>query len=127
MAIDFKMKPPIPGWEAMFEAGKTPVIEKFKAFKNVEPTDAGTLEDVLAEMDTQGITHSVILAEITNQGVRMMNWLNFSVSPEGDQFYGFIGIEDMTKGKPLKRYISMLRQGSFMVWRQTRQRSSRMC
>ncbi|WP_411844161.1 amidohydrolase family protein [Salinicoccus sp. HZC-1] len=113
MVIDFKMKPPIPGWEDMFAAGKTPVKEKFKALKDVEPTKARTLDDVLAEMDGQGITHSVILGRNNELNSSNAELLEFLTSQKGERFFGFIGIEDMTVEEAVETIHKYAATGKF--------------
>lgn len=113
MAIDFKMKLPLPNWEGMFEAGKTPVLEKFKALKNVEPTKARTIDDVLAEMDGQGITHSVILGRNNAPNSSNEELLEFLSSPKGDRFFGFIGIEDMNVEEAVETIHKYVKTGKF--------------
>jgi predicted TIM-barrel fold metal-dependent hydrolase len=96
MAIDFKMKAPIPEWEPLFEQGRTSVVERFSVLKDVTPTEAMTMTDVLDEMDNQGVTHSVILGRNNQAGSSNAELLDFLSSNEGERFFGFIGIEDMT-------------------------------
>ncbi|WP_342389188.1 amidohydrolase family protein [Salinicoccus bachuensis] len=95
MAIDFKMKAPIPEWESLFEQGRTSVLERFSVLKDVTPTETTSLEDVLDEMDNQGVTHSVILGRNNQAGSSNAELLNFLSGSEGKRFFGFIGIEDM--------------------------------
>ncbi|CAM4158432.1 amidohydrolase family protein [Lacicoccus alkaliphilus] len=96
MAIDFKMKAPIPNWEPLFEQGRTAVLERFSVLKGLTPTKASTLLDVLDEMDEQGITHSVILGRNNQAGSSNNELLDFLSGKGGERFFGFMGIEDMT-------------------------------
>lgn len=96
MVIDFKMKAPIPKWEAMFENGKTALHGVFHQLENLAPTKSSTVTDVLNEMDEQGISYSVILGRNNEQGSSNEELQAFLTSPQGERFFGFIGIEDMT-------------------------------
>jgi len=95
MVIDFKMKPPIPHWESLFEAGKTGVLEVFKHL-DVEPTKSNTLEEVLAEMDHHHISSAVILGRDNTPGSANEELLDFLKSTHGERFFGFIGLDNMT-------------------------------
>ncbi|WP_017548687.1 amidohydrolase family protein [Salinicoccus carnicancri] len=113
MIIDFKMKAPIPAWEVLFEAGKTPVIEKFKALENVGLVQARSLDDVIGEMDGHGITHSVILGRNNEPGSSNAELLEFLSSQKGERFFGFIGIEDMTVEESVETIYKYAATGKF--------------
>jgi len=113
MTIDFKMKAPIPNWEKLFEGGKTSVLNTFKRLENVTPTGANSLQDVLAEMDEQGITHSVILGRNNEPGSSNEELLEFLKRPQGERFFGFIGIEDMTVDEAVETIHKYAKTGAF--------------
>ena len=113
MIIDFKMKAPIPHWEKLFQDGRTGVINTFKILENVVPTQANSLQDVLNEMDEQGITHSVILGRNNEPGSSNEELLQFLQSPQGERFFGFIGIEDMTVDEAVETIHKYAKTGSF--------------
>lgn len=96
MIIDFKMKPPIPKWEELFKAGRTPVTKLFSNLPDFEPTASETFDDVIKEMDETGITKAVILGRNNSPGSSNEELYEFLKNDDSDRFYGFIGIEDMT-------------------------------
>lgn len=102
MTIDFKMKAPIPKWEALFKAGRTPIKNNFKLLKNMQPTTAETLEDVRQEMADQDINHAVILGRGNAQGSSNAELYEFLKNQESNIFHGFIGIEDLTVEEAVK-------------------------
>ncbi|GGP15304.1 amidohydrolase family protein [Oceanobacillus neutriphilus] len=113
MIIDFKMKAPIPGWEALFESGKTGIKDVFPQLKNVTPTTSSSLTDVLQEMDKQGISHSVILGRNNDIGSSNEALQAFLAGPQGERFFGFIGIEDMTVTEAVETIHRFGRTGDF--------------
>lgn len=113
MIIDFKMKAPIPNWEPMFENGKTALHGVFNQLENLTPTKATTVSDVLEEMDAQGITSSVILGRNNEQGSSNGELQAFLASREGERFFGFIGIEDMTVDEAVATIHQYGKTGAF--------------
>ena len=113
MIIDFKMKAPIPQWEDLFENGKTAINGIFKSFERIQPTTANTVDDVLREMDEQGITYSVILGRNNEPGSSNEELLHFLQSPQGKRFFGFIGIEDMTVEEAVETINHYAKTGAF--------------
>ena len=95
MAIDFKMKATIPEWEPLFEQGRTSVVERFSVLKDVTSTEVQTMTDVLDEMDNQG-GHPCRDSWEEQSGSSNAELLDFLSSNEGERFFGFIGIDDMT-------------------------------
>ena len=91
MAIDFRIKPPIPAWEGLFTEGK----RAFSSFLNLdlEPTESETLEQVIAEQERWGITHGVIMGRGNEPGSSNDELAAFLKSQTTRRFFGFIGAD----------------------------------
>jgi len=92
MIIDFRMKPPIPGWEKLFEEGKD-AVPRFHRLEGVKPVPSDTLEEVIGELDSFGITYAVVMGRGNEPGSSNEELAAFLTGPSSGRFIGFIGVD----------------------------------
>ncbi|MFC5703384.1 amidohydrolase family protein [Cohnella faecalis] len=92
MTIDFRMKPPIPAWERLFEEGRN-AAGRWLNLRGLEPIPSETLDDVIGEMDAQGITHAVIMGRGNEPGSSNAELAAFLSGQTSNRFIGFIGAD----------------------------------
>lgn len=89
--IDFRMKPPIPSWEALFADGRNAISNLLRT--DLKPIPSETLEQVIGEMDELGITHAVIMGRGNEPGSSNEELAAFLSSQTSNRFIGFIGAD----------------------------------
>lgn len=94
MIIDFRMKPPIPAWERLFAEGKN-AVGQWLNLQDLTPILSETLEDVVGEMDAQGITHAVVMGRGNEPGSSNAELAVFLSGRTNGRFIGFIGADSL--------------------------------
>ncbi|MFB9279838.1 amidohydrolase family protein [Cohnella cellulosilytica] len=92
MIIDFRIKPPIPGWEKLFEEGRD-AVPRFHKLQGVNPVPSNTLEETIGELDANGITHAVVMARGSVPGSSNDELSAFLSGQPSQRFIGFIGVD----------------------------------